>query len=100
MLHLKSAVTALPDGTVIGYPDLVDDDSVFDRFLPVPEPGGAHVVLVGDDRLLMSASAPRSAEMFTDLGYRPIEVDISEFEKLEGCVTCLSVRVRALKPLT
>jgi len=94
VLHLKSAVTALPDGTVIGYPDLVDDDSVFDRFLPVPEPGGAHVVLVGDGRLLMSASAPRSAEMFTDLGYRPIEVDISEFEKLEGCVTCLSVRLR------
>ena len=25
VLHLKSAVTALPDGTVIGYPPLVDD---------------------------------------------------------------------------
>jgi dimethylargininase len=23
-----------------------------------------------------------------------VTVDISEFEKLEGCVTCLSVRVR------
>jgi len=29
-------------------------------------------------------------------GYRTIEVDISEFIKLEGCVTCLSVRVREL----
>jgi dimethylargininase len=28
------------------------------------------------------------------LGYEPVEVDISEFEKLEGCVTCLSVRLR------
>ena len=26
-----------------------------------------------------------------DLGFAPVVVDISEFEKLEGCVTCLSV---------
>jgi N-dimethylarginine dimethylaminohydrolase len=25
----------------------------------------------------------------------PVPVDISEFIKLEGCVTCLSVRLRA-----
>jgi dimethylargininase len=28
------------------------------------------------------------------MGYTPVVVDISEFEKLEGCVTCLSVRLR------
>jgi dimethylargininase len=28
------------------------------------------------------------------MGYQPVIVDISEFEKLEGCVTCLSVRLR------
>ena len=28
-----------------------------------------------------------------DLGYSPVVVDIAEFEKLEGCVTCLSVLV-------
>lgn len=94
VLHLKSAVTALPDGTVIGYPPLVDDVSVFPRFLPVPEEEGAHVVLIGGDRLLMSAAAPASAALFRDLGYTPVEVDISEFVKLEGCVTCLSVRLR------
>ena len=95
VLHLKSAVTALPDGTVIGYPDLVDDPAPFPRFLAVPEAAGAHVVLLGDDRLLMAASAPLTAAIFTAMGYRPIVVDISEFEKLEGCVTCLSVRLRA-----
>jgi dimethylargininase len=100
VLHLKSAVTALPDGTVIGHPAQVDQPMValFEReggrFTAVPEPEGSHVVLLGDDRLLMSASAPRSAALFRTLGYQPIEVDISEFEKLEGCVTCLSVRIR------
>ncbi|WP_432093601.1 dimethylargininase [Streptomyces sp. bgisy100] len=96
VLHLKSAVTALPDGTVIGHPPLVDDPAVFPHFLPVPEESGAHVVLLGGGKLLMAASAPKSAELFASLGYEPVPVDISEFEKLEGCVTCLSVRLRDL----
>lgn len=94
VLHLKSAVTALPDGTVIGYPPNVDDPSVFPAFRAVPEEAGSHVVLLGEGRLLMAAGAPRSAELFTELGYEPVIVDISEFERLEGCVTCLSVRLR------
>jgi dimethylargininase len=95
-LHLKSAVTALPDGTVIGYSPLVDDPGLFPQYLPMPEEPGAHVVDLGGGRLLMSSAAPRSAELIADLGYDPILVDISEFEKLEGCVTCLSVRLRHL----
>jgi dimethylargininase len=94
VLHLKSAVTALPDGTVVGYEPLVDDPSAFGRFQAVPEAAGAHVVLLDEDRLLMAASAPRTAELFGAMGYRPVLVDVSEYEKLEGCVTCLSVRLR------
>ncbi len=94
VLHLKSAVTALPDGTIIGYPDHVDEVAVYDRFMAMPEPEGGHVVLLGDGRLLMSTSAPESADRLSAMGYNPVQVDISEFEKLEGCVTCLSVRIR------
>ncbi|HEX3224062.1 MAG TPA: N(G),N(G)-dimethylarginine dimethylaminohydrolase [Nocardioides sp.] len=94
VLHLKSAVTALPDGTVVGYPPLVDDPSVWPAFLEVPEESGAHVVLLGDDRILMSDDAPRSRELFEKRGLEVVAVDIGEFIKLEGCVTCLSVRLR------
>ncbi len=94
VLHLKSGVTALPDGTVIGYPPLVDDTSVWASFLPVPEEGGAHVVVIDDVTVLMAASAPRTAALLADRGLRVVTVDISEYEKLEGCVTCLSVRLR------
>ena len=93
-LHLKSAVTALPDGTVIGWEPVVDDPTFFPHFLSMPEESGAHVVDLGEGRLLMSVGAPRSAALLADLGYEPVPVDISEFEKLEGCVTCLSVRLR------
>jgi dimethylargininase len=94
VLHLKSAVTALPDGTIVGWPDAVDDPMVFPKFLPTPEESGAHVVLLGDNRLLMAADCPASAAMYRSLGYEPVEVDIGEYQKLEGCVTCLSVRLR------
>lgn len=94
VLHLKSAVTALPDGTVVGWEPAVDDPAVFPSFLAMPEEGGAHVVLLDDETLLLSADCPRSAALLRDRGYRVVEVDISEFVKLEGCVTCLSVRLR------
>jgi dimethylargininase len=94
VLHLKSAVTALPDGSIIGYPPLVDDPAFFPHFRPMPEEAGAHVVDLGEGRLLIAASAPRSADLIADLGYTPVPVDITEFEKMEGCVTCLSVRLR------
>jgi dimethylargininase len=99
VLHLKSAVTALPDGTVIGYLPLVDDPLLFDRFLPVPEESGAHVVLLDGGRLLIAADCPRTAHLLHDIGYHPTAVDISEFQKLEGGVTCLSVRLRNRAPV-
>ena len=62
------AITALPDGTVIGWPDAVDDSSFFPHFLAVPEEPGAHVVVLDSERLLMAADAPRSADLLADLG--------------------------------
>ena len=95
VLHLKSAVTALPDGTVLGYPPLVDDPSAWERFLEVPEEPGAHVVVLDASTVLMSTSAPATRALLEDRGLRVVAVDISEYEKLEGCVTCLSVRLRS-----
>jgi dimethylargininase len=94
VLHLKSAVTALPDGTVIGYEPLVDDPGAFDSFLAVPEDTGSHVVVLDEETVLMSSSATRTVELLADRGLEVLAVDISEFERLEGCVTCLSVRLR------
>ncbi|MDO8390987.1 MAG: N(G),N(G)-dimethylarginine dimethylaminohydrolase [Actinomycetota bacterium] len=94
VLHLKSAVTALPDATIIGWERVVDDTHAFPRFLGMPEESGAHVVLLGDDHVLMSHDCPRSIVLLKSAGLIPVLVDISEFIKLEGCVTCLSVRLR------
>ena len=96
VLHLKSAVTALPDGTIVGYTPAVDDPGFFPHYLGLPEASGAHVVDLGGGRLLTAADCPRSVAIFEDFGYEVVQVDVSEFQKLEGCVTCLSVRLRGL----
>jgi len=92
VLHLKSAVTALPDGTFLTWGDLIDA-SLFPSVLSVSEEPGAHVVPLGGQDVLIAASAPRTAQLVASLGYRPVVVDITEFERLEGCVTCLSVLI-------
>lgn len=88
-VQLDSGVSALPCGTVLGHPPLVDDPSVFAEFVPVPDRTGAQVFALGDGRVLVSASAPGSAETIASLGYEPVPVDIGEFEKREGTIPCL-----------
>jgi dimethylargininase len=94
VLHLKSAVTALPDRTIITADPSLLDTSPLPTLRRVPEEAGSHVILLDDGRLLVAASAPESAELFDDWGFDVIVVDIGEFEKMEGCVTCLSVLVQ------
>jgi dimethylargininase len=93
VLHLKSAITALPNGTFITYRGVRPD--LFGSVRQVSEEGGCHVVPLGANTILIAASAPRTAEALAEDGFDPVVVDIDEFEKLEGCVTCLSVLVSA-----
>ena len=94
VLHLKSAVTALRGGTIIGRSQSLDDAGVFPDFLEVPEEHGTALVDLGDGAVLTSAGAPRTAALLRARGLDVVAVPITEFEKLEGCVTCLSVRLR------
>jgi dimethylargininase len=91
-LHLKTGATALPDGTVLVNPGVLDESRFADAgipVLPVPEPAGANVLLSGD-RVLLAASAPETAAM-VGRRYEVHPVDIGELEKLEAGLTCLSV---------
>ncbi|MFD2029104.1 N(G),N(G)-dimethylarginine dimethylaminohydrolase, partial [Promicromonospora aerolata] len=80
--------------TVIGYEPVVDDVSRFADFLPVPEAEGSAVVVLDETTVLLSAAAPGTAELLRERGLTVLTTPVTEFEKLEGCVTCLSVRVR------
>ena len=85
-------------GNLKALPELLEP-GVFPASRPVDEEAGCHVVPLGGDEVLISAAAPRTVDRLADLGFTPRVVDISEFEKLEGCVTCLSVLIPGPHPV-
>lgn len=92
-LHLKSAATLLPDGALIAAPDFVDVQHLRSLGYSVhsaPEPSGANVLCVGRT-VVLPADAPASAALLSALGHEVAPIDISEFQKLEAGVTCMSV---------
>jgi dimethylargininase len=92
-LHLQSAVTQVGPSTVIINPDWIDAAAFKPlTVVPVPagEPHGANTLRVGAT-VLMPMSAPSTAATLRSLDYRVECLDISEFEKAEAGVTCLSI---------
>ena len=69
VLHLKSAVTALPDGMLIASDPSLFDTAPLPAIREVPEEPGSHVIAMGGSTIIMAASAPRSAELFDGLGF-------------------------------
>ena len=92
-LHLKSAVTTLSDDELLLNPILVDA-TLFGELkwtaVHPAEPFAANVLSVGG-RVLCQASAPRTRERMEARGYEVIAVDVSEFAKAEGGLTCCSL---------
>lgn len=94
-LHLKTACTALPDGRLVINPNWVESAALSDWKcirIPEQEPWGANVALV-EGQVLLSANHPRTAELVRRLGFAVHMVDLSEFAKAEGGVTCLSLLI-------
>jgi len=92
-LHLKTAVTAVDDATVLLNPAWVSP-AVFARFRVVEvdplEPMGANVLRIGA-HLVYGASYPRTQARLEQLGYTLHTVNASELAKAEGAVTCCSL---------
>jgi dimethylargininase len=92
-LHLKTACTALPDGRLLINPDWIDVRSLagFELIeIPQEEPFGANLCIVGQTVLLPAAHS-HTTQLVGRMGWAVKTVDISEFAKAEGGVTCLSL---------
>jgi dimethylargininase len=96
-LHLKSAVTALDDDTLLANTDWLDSGPLRSlRIVEVApeEPGAANVLRVRQ-RLFGHPGFPRTPlERLERLGYGMTPVDISEFVKAEAALTCKSLLFR------
>ena len=92
-VHLKSYVTYLGRDTVIctrGY----SQDPALSGFhvivVPEDEAYAADTLALGDT-VLMAKGHPRSHELVRARGFDVVTLDVSEIEKCEGALTCLSI---------
>jgi dimethylargininase len=95
-LHLKTGATfAGPDASgapVLLYHDGSVDSAQFEgvEAMAVDEPAAANCVRAGD-HLIVPAGNPITAARLRNRGFRIIEVDVSELQKAESGVTCMSL---------
>jgi dimethylargininase len=95
-LHLKTACCALPDGRLLLNPDWLDTRPLqpfAQLVVPPSEPWGANFVVI-HDRIGLAAEHAETAELLDREGYSLATVPLSEFAKMEGGPTCLSLLIR------
>ena len=92
-LHLKSACSALPDGSFLVNANLISVSPLSGRELiqvPDAEPLAGDVLVIGE-RIIVSDAFPETIALLTSRGWEVIPVSVSEFAKAEGGVTCMSL---------
>lgn len=95
-LHLKSGCTALPDGRLLINRSWINERDLQDFALvdvPEEEPWGGDVAFIGST-VIAAAAYPRTIENLEGHGYAVKPVEVSEFAKAEGGVTCMSLLFR------
>jgi dimethylargininase len=93
-LHLKSGVNYLGKNTLLITKSLADN-SVFTKYEKIlldPDEEYAANTLWINDTLLMPAGFPKARAKLSHLGMNIIELDVSEVRKMDGGLTCMSLR--------
>ncbi len=93
IFHLLSGVNYLGKKRIAISPHVIDI-SYFQGFklieIPEDELYANNMLYLGDDKVLIPAGYPKTQEKLKRHGFKPIEVDVSEFWKGDGGVTCLN----------
>lgn len=99
-LHLKTACSALADGSFLVNPAWIDVAPLGAaplRNVPAAEPWAGDVLALGES-VIVSDAFPETAELLERAGFAAAPVSVSEFAKVEGGVTCLSLILNASSP--
>jgi dimethylargininase len=92
-LHLKTACTALPDNSLLVNGAWLDSQALEGFHLtsiPEEEPWAANVLLIGNS-VCIPAEHLHTAALIRERGFEVATVELSEFAKAEGGITCLSL---------
>ncbi|MFP4024170.1 MAG: dimethylarginine dimethylaminohydrolase family protein [Thiohalospira sp.] len=94
ILHFKTGVNYLGDNNIILHDSFcsVDDLSCFNQIIVDTEEQYAANSLRVNDYVLAPAGFPKTKIAIEKLGYKIIELELSEFQKMDGGLSCLSLR--------
>ncbi len=94
LLHLKSGIAYLGSKRLVIAPEL-RAISLFQSYelieVAAAETYAANCVHI-NDRVLIAAGYPKFAAALERLGYSSVALDVSEFRKMDGGLSCLSLR--------
>jgi dimethylargininase len=98
ILHLKSGISYIGDNTLVVMEEMVDNPrfkSDFDRFhllrVTPRESYAANCVRV-NRRVLIAQGFPHLQGELIARGFSPLALNMSEFQKMDGGLSCLSLR--------
>ena len=94
MLHLKTGISYLENNTIAATKEYLNAHE-FKQFevlqIEENERYAANCIWV-NGTIIVATGYPNTAQKISDAGYPVIEVDVSEFRKLDGGLSCLSLR--------
>ena len=94
VLHLKTGLAYLENNNLVVCGEFLSNQE-FKKFniieIPEEESYAANCIWI-NDKVLIPKGYPITRQKITDAGYMVVEVDVSEFRKLDGGLSCLSLR--------
>ncbi len=94
MFHLKSGVNYIGDNTLLVAGEFISDPR-FDSFKKLEinsdEMYAANCIRI-NDYLIMPGNFPKTKAQLVEAGFNIKEVNMTEFQKIDGGLSCLSLR--------
>jgi dimethylargininase len=94
MLHLKSGIAYLGNNSLLVTGELVGNPEFgsFDKLIvPDNEQYAANCLSI-NNKVIIAKNHPATKELINSAGYTTVELDMSEFQKIDGGISCLSLR--------
>jgi dimethylargininase len=94
ILHLKSGISYIGDNTLVVMEEMAAGRRFanFNLLRVSPQESYAANCVRVNDRVLLAKGFPHLNEHLADRGFHPLVLNMSEFQKMDGGLSCLSLR--------
>ena len=94
ILHLKSGISYVGNNTLVVMEEMAGHElfAGYELIRVASEESYAANCVRVNERVLVAAGYPRLTAELTARGFHPLELEMSEFQKMDGGLSCLSLR--------